>query len=460
MAIFAWLLGRATHEILLFAAVGVLIGGIDDLFVDLIWIGRWCWRRIAIYTRYARADADTLPDAATPGRIAVFVPAWREAGVIGAMLRTALARWDGQDFRIYVGCYPNDPDTIAAVHAIADHRIRCVIGTHPGGTTKADNLNTMWRALLADESADGVRIKAVALHDAEDVVHPAEIAVFDSLIGRFDMVQLPVLPLIDPGSRWISATYADEFVESHGKALVVREAIGAGVPSAGVGCAISRAALGWIAERGGGGPFDPGSLTEDYELGLKLRAIGGRSAFVRLPASHARGMVAVRAYFPGDFESAVRQKSRWIVGIAMSGWDRLGWSWQPAETWMRLRDRRALLAALVTLAAYVALILVVVDEARSLIHGPTGLSLSPAVHALLWANLALLGWRAVMRFGFVTRVYGWREGLLSIPRMVVGNIIAMAAARRAVVRYTQMRRRGAVEWDHTQHNFPAVLPAE
>ena len=71
---------------------------------------------------------------------------------------------------------------------------------------------------------------------------------FDALIERFDLVQLPVLPLIDPGSRWIGGHYADEFAEAHGKELVVREAIGASLPSAGVGCAISRDALAALAE--------------------------------------------------------------------------------------------------------------------------------------------------------------------------------------------------------------------
>jgi adsorption protein B len=33
-----WLLQGAAHELLLFAAVGLLIGGVDDLLVDLIWI--------------------------------------------------------------------------------------------------------------------------------------------------------------------------------------------------------------------------------------------------------------------------------------------------------------------------------------------------------------------------------------------------------------------------------------
>ena len=177
------------------------------------------------------------------------------------------------------------------------------------------------------------------------MVHTAELRLLDSLIERFDLVQLPVVPLIDEKSRWISATYADEFAESHGKELVVREAVGASIPSAGVGCAFARETLERIA-REHGTPFDADSLTEDYELGLRLHASGGRAAFVRMPATRGSAVVSSRGLFPGTLTAAVNQKARWMVGIALSGWDRLGWNGGLAERWMRLRDRQSLLAAL------------------------------------------------------------------------------------------------------------------
>jgi bacteriophage N4 adsorption protein B len=169
----AWFAARATHELALFAAFGIALGGVDDLLVDLIWLLRTMWRRTTVYTRHPRANAQSLAGRAD-GRVAVLVPAWREASVIGPMLRTALSRWGNADYCIYVGCYPNDPDSIAAVRKAAARtdRVRLVINTRPGGTTKGDNLNVMWRALIADEQASGVRFTAIALHDVEDVVHP------------------------------------------------------------------------------------------------------------------------------------------------------------------------------------------------------------------------------------------------------------------------------------------------
>jgi bacteriophage N4 adsorption protein B len=211
---------RATHELVLFAAIGLAIGGIDDLIVDLIWIVRSVWRRMAVYSRHPRADAASLTRHAQ-GRVAVFVPAWREAEVIGPMVRTALARWAGADVRIFLGCYANDPATWNEVQAIAAQapQVRPVLNPREGPTTKADNLNVMWHAMVADEVQAGVRFKAVALHDAEDVVHPAEVGIYAALCGRFDLVQLPVLPLIEKDAglwrRFVSATYADEFAEAY-----------------------------------------------------------------------------------------------------------------------------------------------------------------------------------------------------------------------------------------------------
>jgi adsorption protein B len=53
---------------------------------------------------------------------------------------------------------------------------------------------------------------------------------------------------------------------------------------------------------------------------------------------------------------AVRQKTRWIHGIALQSWDRMGWMGRPVDVWMALRDRRGPLVALVLGAAYALLL--------------------------------------------------------------------------------------------------------
>lgn len=445
----------ARNELLLFAAIGLLLGGIDDLALDIIYGFRRIWRRLTIYRRYRRMTADALPPSPDPGTMAVFIPAWDEAPVIGAMLRHCLDQWRGANLHLFVGVYGNDKGTIDAVAdaAAGSDTVTMVVNPLPGPTTKADCLNTLWQALGRWEDARGVRAKAIVLHDAEDVVHPDALKIMSAMIDRFALVQLPVLPLASRQSRWISGHYCDEFAEAHAKALMVREALGAALPSAGVGCAIARDTMERLSQARDGHPFDPGSLTEDYEIGLRIGELGGRGVIVRMRDAMG-ALVATREYFPDTIRDAVQQKARWTLGIALAGWDRLRWSGSAVESWMRMRDRRALIAAIVLLAAYAGAVL------AALLWIAEGLRLVPSsplpapIPALLGANAVLLGWRAVVRGMFVHRAYGLAEAMRSIPRMFVANIIAMMAARRAFGLYVRLWRGRTVGWDKTSHRFP------
>lgn len=448
----AVLLASVAEELALFAGVGFLLFALDDLAVDGVYLARRLWRVVAVYSRYPRAFAGTMPAPARPGWLAVFIPAWDESAVIAPMLHATLARFGAGDYRLMVGHYPNDAATGAAVRSIGDPRVLPVCVGHEGPTTKADCLNALFAALLVEEEVRGERALAVVLHDAEDVVHPAELTLFEGLIGRAAAIQLPVVPLPDPTSRWIAGHYGDEFAESHGKELVVREAVGAAIPLAGVGCAIERSALDRLAALNGGQAFAAESMTEDYEIGLRLGALGLKTMFVRIPAVPGdRAAVASRGHFPASLDAAVRQKARWIGGIAFAGWERLGWQGGLGERWMRMRDRRGPLAALLMIAGYVAALLwAQLAEARGL--GAPGVPVIGAKLALLLrVNAVLLCWRLLVRALFTTSAYGWRQGLLAVPRQVVANLIAILAVRRALLIHAEG---GPKRWDKTSHIFP------
>lgn len=442
----------ATRELIAVVAVGILLSSIDDLAVDAAYLFRAFRQRGFAQPRVRLAE--------DPGWMAIVIPAWDEAAVIEAMLRDLTARLDYPRYAVFVGAYANDPATRAAVERVGDDRLIGITVPHPGPTSKADCLNRLWDALRGYEEVEERRFKAVVLHDAEDVVHRDELKIFDRLIGPKAMVQLPVIPLLDPDSRWIAGHYADEFAEAHGKDIRVREAIGAAVPSAGVGCAIDRDMLERIAEANGGYPFDPDCHVEDYELGLRIAALGGRGAFVRVVGTDG-AVVATREHFPADFDAARRQKARWLLGIALHGWDRLGWPRNWPDRLMLMRDRKSIITALLTVLAYATLLLVILLEGVRFLY-PSVAGVPPLVAAdgalawLLKLNLTILAWRLGMRAYFSGRTYGWREGLRSVPRAVIGNYINFTAAMVALRRYIAIERgREAPRWDKTVHRFPA-----
>ena len=115
--------------------------------------------------------------------------------------------------------------------------------------------------------------------------------------------------------------------------LPVREWISGAVPSAGVGTGFSPRALQRAAERNHGKPFSLTSLTEDYDLTMRLADGDTRFTFaieaLFRPAADRAGLpiddaIAIREYFPRTVRPAIRQKGRWIVGNALQGWQQLG----------------------------------------------------------------------------------------------------------------------------------------
>jgi adsorption protein B len=368
-----------------------------------------------------------------------------------------LQAWPQQALTLYVGCYCNDPVTIAAAIAGAgdDPRVRLVINDRAGPTTKADCLNRLYVALGDDEVRSGTPFASVILHDAEDMVHPAALTVMDRALAEVDFIQLPVRPEPQRASPWVAGHYTDEFTEAHTKAMVVRDALGTAIPAAGVGCGFARETLARLAalrtEDGGAGPFAAECLTEDYELGVLIYRGGGRSRFMRLRDSRG-DLVATRAYFPSELEFAVRQKARWIHGIALQGWDRLGWSRRPLEMWMLLRDRHGPMTAAVLGAAYLLVAIELILGLASLAGWQTTKPISPALTLLISLSFAAFVWRSTLRFCFTAREYGLAEGVRGVLRIPVANVVAILAGRRALFAYVRTLRGELISWDKTVHS--------
>lgn len=451
-------------------AVVILIFGIDDLFIDLSYWARRIWRALVVYRRHERLNVDEL-QAREEQPLAIMVPAWQEADVIRAMVANATKTLDYENYHLFVGTYPNDQATQREVDAVASQytNVHKIICARPGPTSKADCLNNILAGIRDFEARAHLEFAGFVLHDAEDVVSRYELRMFNYLLPRKDLIQLPVYPLPRPWNHLTSGHYVDEFAENHGKDAVVREALAGQVPSAGVGTAFSRRGILHLMALNDGIAFDVQSLTEDYDIGIRLREAGMVESFVRLPIADdeaerpgedvSRG-ISVRGYFPDGLGASVRQKSRWILGIVFQSWrtTRVRGFWANYFLW---RDRRGVIsyfvAFLATLVFVQALCLILyswlVTDAYQFL---SVFGRSEWVHVLLFANLFLFLNRLVQRFYFVGSCYGIREGLLSAPRMAWSNIINFLAYLRAFRVFFATRGHSALQWDKTQHEFPQL----
>ncbi|OYX04235.1 MAG: type II secretion system protein E, partial [Rhizobiales bacterium 32-66-8] len=259
--------------------------------------------------------------------------------------------------------------------------------------------------------------------------------------------------------------------------LPVRESLSGMVPSAGVGTCFSRKALLALCADTDNQPFNTESLTEDYDIGLRLTKMNMRSIFVRYPVQYrvlrkswfgtgdrettVTMALCVREFFPDTFRTAYRQKARWTLGIALQSWRQLGWPGSLATKYLLFRDRKSIVTSLVSILAYVLLLNFLVFYLAAGMG--VGVERFPPVFAnssfmmfVLTFNFVALSLRIVQRYYFVARIYGWQQGLLSLPRMVVGNAVNFMATLRAWKLFlASLIFNTKVTWDKTTHAFPS-----
>ena len=141
-------------------AVIILVSGLDDLFIDVVYWLRRVWRALTVYGRHKRFDPQTLHQL-DEKPLAIMVPAWQEHGVIGKMAELAATTLDYENYHIFVGTYPNDAQTQREVEQVQArfpnvHKVVCV---RPGPTSKADCLNNVLDAIFQFEKrAGGVQL--------------------------------------------------------------------------------------------------------------------------------------------------------------------------------------------------------------------------------------------------------------------------------------------------------------
>ncbi|MBC7470442.1 MAG: glycosyltransferase, partial [Ramlibacter sp.] len=268
-------------------AIVIFVSSLDDLFIDIWYWGRKLVRHFSLQRRnYSKLTAEELLVRGEQP-LAIMVPAWQEHDVIAAMVQNMVEVLNYQNYVVFVGTYVNDPATIEEVERMKK-RYRQVVRVevpHPGPTSKADCLNFVVAEIFNHEKETGIEFAGVVLHDSEDVLHPMELKFFNYLLPRKDMIQLPVASLEREWYELVAGTYMDEFAESHAKEMVVRESVSGMVPSAGVGTCFSRKALLSLIGATHNKPFNISSLTEDYDVGMRLAGMGMESIFGIFPVT-------------------------------------------------------------------------------------------------------------------------------------------------------------------------------
>ncbi len=448
--------------LLFYLLIYFTINGLDELGMDARMMTTWVrerWRggrlRLPGMERLKRTPEQ---------RIAVLVPLWREATVIEAMVETNLRQVDYRNYDFFLGVYPNDGETLEAVERLKSKhpRVHVVVNRRPGPTSKADCLNHVFQELARFETKHGAQFPVLMLHDAEDLLHPASLRLVNWYAATHGMVQVPVLPFATSTAEWAHGVYCDEFAEFFQRDLAVRHAEGGFLPSNGVGTAFRRDCLDALAAQQEGCLLDGESLTEDYEIGLKLHRLGCKQ--ILLPLTWEYGQIlATREFFPRRFGDAVKQRTRWISGQCLQSWERNGWPLQGSLSYWFWRDRKGILGNFLNALAIgllgLSVVAMVAPEATGLGRWLWLAGSVPGANVLFVACTVFSVERLAIRTMLVARIYGWRFACGVAPRMVLSAILNCVATARALRRYMVARwSRKRLSWLKTDHAFPVQTP--
>ena len=257
---------------------------------------------------YRNVNFETVPKTT---RIAVMVPAYKEGNVIGrtlGFLVKAAESYSNELVRIYVGTYPNDPQTrrIVKYYEKSYSIVEEIVNSKNGPTTKAQNLNHVYSNINGN-------FEIVGIHDAEDFI-PSNILLATNyyyqqikndkdIIGiqfavrskkdNLSLTNLVYLLMLRSTNLFLTARSKNGFIPSHGTATYYKKS----------DLDLIKQKRGYI--------WDESNFTEDFELSL-YTYFYLRKNLIYVPFPY------VEEYFPSSWIKAVKQISRWQYGSLQS----------------------------------------------------------------------------------------------------------------------------------------------
>lgn len=306
---------------------GVLVTGVllvyalvfwDELVFDLTYL-----------LRYRKLKNHTLTpeelEADKPKRMAILLPTWQDAN-IAPMIRATLGYTNYSPLHLdfFVGVHPNDHETLEAVEALSQEfvNVHLVVADRPGPSPRGQLLNFMYSYLERFERSNRLEFEAVAIHSADDVIHPYTFKLYSTLLRKYPAVQLPVLSLPSQGNFWkglLNTAYASDFAEEQLRHLPVRGALGFFVPCNPSGFALRRTLLPELASDGH--IFDPKPGATAFDPALRLWRIGQQVHFHLQPVWRMDDSGQIRREFisiqqsPGSHSVMGKNKEHWTLGL-------------------------------------------------------------------------------------------------------------------------------------------------
>ena len=141
----------------------------------------------------------------------------------------------------------------------------------------------------------------------------------------------------------VASTYMDEFAERHTREMIVRDALGAMIPSAGVGTCLEQKAGQALPEGARASP-DVGTVTEDYILGVEAKRAASTAPSPRCPPTPTKASTT----WPRASSSRRRlpprsNEGRWVYGINFEAMYKLGREGDLWNFYFFMRDRKGMI---------------------------------------------------------------------------------------------------------------------
>ena len=143
-----------------------VFSGITDSVFDIYYIYR-AIRRFFLSHNWPKQAFECL-ETREQQKFAIIIACWHEEDVIAQTLTNACETIRYRNYDIFVGTYPNDPETQSEVDKIARKypRVHKVVTADDGPTNKAANLNQVFEAIKDYEQSTNQRYEIILMHES------------------------------------------------------------------------------------------------------------------------------------------------------------------------------------------------------------------------------------------------------------------------------------------------------